>query len=124
MASKEEHGSENEISGGSDMDKNLPDSKVILPPSSRESIGRLFGSKAGFKDVRDDPNCPNVFHVKELKAVLDDEDNQCNIETKLLSSNLILEVVHLLFCRQWKFIAFSSLPATTDAVETSFNDTG
>ena len=88
----------------------------MLPPSCKESIGRLFGSRAAFKDVRDDPNCPNVFHVKELKNQIDDDSN---IDTKLLSSNLILEAIHLLFCRQWKLIAFSKLPVMPNKTEES-----
>ena len=89
----------------------------MLPPSCKESIGRLFGSKAIFKDVRDDPNCPDVFHVKELKNQIVDEDSKT--DTKLLSSNLILEAIHLLFCRQWKLIAFSKLPAISNKTEDS-----
>ena len=90
----------------------------MLPPSCKESIGRLFGSKAVFKDVRDDPNCPDVFHVKELKNQIVEEDDS-RTDTKLLSSNLILEAIHLLFCRQWKLIAFSKLPAISNKTEES-----
>ena len=103
----------------------MSDSKVVLPSSSRESIGRLFGTKADFKNVRDDPNCPNIFHIKELKTSLnDDGENASDTETKLLSSNLILEIVHLLFCRQWKFITYSNLPTSKDTNDTLLNDQG
>ena len=101
------------------LDKEVPCPKITLPPSCKESIGRLFGSKALFKDVRDDPNCPNVFQVKELNDDLNEEDSKT--DAKLLSSNLILEAVHLLFCRQWKLIAFSKLPAIANKVEESCN---
>ena len=100
-------------------DKDEESSKIALPISCKESIGRLFGSKAVFKDVRDDPNCPNVFQVKELKKSMNEEDSKT--ETKLLSSNLILEVIHLLFCRQWKLIAFSKLPLVSNETEESNN---
>ena len=90
----------------------------MLPPSCKESIGRLFGSKAVFKDVRDDPNCPDVFHVKELKNQMVEEDDS-RTDIKLLSSNLILEAIHLLFCRQWKLIAFSKLPAISNKTKES-----
>ena len=98
-------------------DKDEETSKIKLPTSCKESIGRLFGSKAVFKDVRDDPNCPNVFQVKELKKSMNEEDSKT--ETKLLSSNLILEAIHLLFCRQWKLIAFSKLPLVSNETEES-----
>ena len=98
-------------------DKDVESSKITLPTSCKESIGRLFGNKAVFKDVRDDPNCPNVFQVKELKKITNEDDS--NIETKLLSSNLILEAIHLLFCRQWKLIAFSKLPLVSNETEES-----
>ena len=103
-------------------DRDLSDRKVELPSSSKESIGRLFGSKADFKDVRDNPNCPNLFHVKELKTVSDEKDANSDIENKLLTSNLILEIVHLLFCRQWKYIAFSKIPAVSELSESLPND--
>lgn len=112
---KDENDCNNDI--GKDADKDVNGHKVVLPQSCKESIGRLFGSKAIFKDVRDDPNCPDVFHVKELKSQIAEEDSK--IDTKLLSSNLILEAIHLLFCRQWKLIAFSKLPAISNKTEES-----
>ena len=102
-----------------DAEKDVNGHKIVLPPSCKESIGRLFGSKAVFKDVRDDPNCPDVFHVKELKNEIVKEDDS-KTDTKILSSNLILEAIHLLFCRQWKLIAFSKLPAISNKTEESF----
>ena len=114
----------NEIAASKEeiAEKSIADPKVTLPPMCKESIGRLFGSKADFKDVRDDPKCPNVFHVKELRSMLDEDAISSKIDAKLLSSNLILEVVHLLFCRQWKFIAFSNLPALLKKDENETNN--
>ena len=103
-------------------ENNVPDPKITLPPSCKQSIGRLFGSKADFKDVRDDPKCPNLFQIKELKAMTDENDSTLQMETKLLSSNLILEIVHLLFCRQWKFVAFSHLPALSQSLQSTPKD--
>jgi len=103
-------------------DKNVPDTKITLPPSCKQSIGRLFGSKADFKDVRDDPKCPNLFQIKELKSMTDEKDSALQTETKLLSSNLILEIVHLLFCRQWKFVAFSHLPVLSQSLQSTSKD--
>ena len=115
--SEDKEKEENDCNDDIDAEKDVNGHKIVLPPSCKESIGRLFGSKAVFKDVRDDPNCPDVFHVKELKNEIVKEDSKT--DTKILSSNLILEAIHLLFCRQWKLIAFSKLPAISNKTEES-----
>ena len=116
---KDKENDVNHKDGDQKPDKDEESPKIKLPSSCKESIGRLFGSKAVFKDVRDDPNCPNVFQVKELKNVINEDDSKT--ETKLLSSNLVLESIHLLFCRQWKLIAFSKLPLVSNETEEPSN---
>ena len=71
----------------------------VLPESSKQTIGRLFGAKATYKDVKDDPDCPEEFEAPGGNGGFE-------------SSNFILEVVHILFCRQWKLIADAVLPKT------------
>ena len=53
-----------------------------------------------YKCTRDDPHCPSQF---DLKDHFKKTQNQNPFET--WCSRVVLEVVHLLFCRQWKFVA-------------------
>ena len=58
------------------------------------------------KRARDDPKCPSEFKFESLACT------EPKVAQKLLNSRLILEIAHLLFCRQWKLIAQSSVPQT------------
>jgi len=58
------------------------------------------------KRARDDPKCPSEFKFESLACT------KPNSAQKVLNSRLILEIAHLLFCRQWKLIAQSSVPKT------------
>ena len=57
------------------------------------------------KRARDDPKCPSEFTFESLAL------KEPKVTQKVLNSKLVLEIAHLLFCRQWKLIAHSPLPS-------------
>lgn len=71
------------------------ENKPAPPRVIKSFAGPMFN-----KNVRDDPQCPSEFTYKEEQ------------EGGLLCSQLVLEIAHLLFCRQWKLICHSTLPSS------------
>jgi len=65
------------------------------------------------KSARDDPKCPSEFAFPTLRA--SEENVEQKVRDKVQCSRLILEIAHLLFCRQWKLICHSSLPLQNSA---------
>ena len=61
------------------------------------------------KKARDDPKCPSEFKFDPLQ-ISKEEGSEPKTDDKILCSRLVLEIAHLLFCRQWKLICHSSLP--------------
>ena len=53
---------------------------------------------------KDDPECPSTFEI---------DNNLLNSDAgggRVIASRIVLEATHLLFCRQWKFVASVRLP--------------
>ena len=81
-------------------DEKVPKSRRDLPPVIKSFAKPMYNKKA-----RDDPKCPSEFKFETLAS----KDAQ-SVADKILCSRLILEIAHLLFCRQWKMICHSPLP--------------
>ena len=71
-----------------------------LPAVIKKFARPMYNRKA-----RDDPKCPSEFAIPSLITKADQK-----VSEKVLNSKLMLEVAHLLFCRQWKLICHSTLP--------------
>jgi len=94
-----------------DVDKNLPKKTRDLPPVIKKFAKPMYNKKA-----RDDPKCPSEFKFDPLQ-ISKEEGSEPKTDNKILCSRLVLEIAHLLFCRQWKLICHSSLPYQKSQME-------
>ena len=69
------------------------------------AVIKKFAKPMYNRNARDDPKCPSEFAIPSLFTKADQK-----VSEKVLNSKLMLEMAHLLFCRQWKLICHSSLP--------------
>ena len=80
------------------------------PPTSMTTKQKIpvksFARPMFNRRARDDPKCPSEFSFESLAL------KEPKVAQKVLNSKLVLEIAHLLFCRQWKLIAYSPLPST------------
>ena len=70
------------------------------------AVIKKFAKPMYNRQARDDPKCPSEFSIQSLVSQKEDQ----KVAHKVLNSRLVLEVAHLLFCRQWKLICHSTLP--------------
>lgn len=81
------------------VEDNPKSNKKDLPPVIKKFAKPMYNKRA-----RDDPKCPSEFKFEALA-------HKSEVKTKVLGSRLVLEIAHLLFCRQWKLVCHSSLPS-------------
>ena len=85
----------------------LAENDSQTPTSTKPKIPvKSFARPMFNKRARDDPKCPSEFAFDSLAL------KEPKVAQKVLNSKLVLEIAHLLFCRQWKLIAHSPLPST------------
>jgi hypothetical protein len=89
---------ENEASDNKNVEKSVVKKQ---PPLPVKTFAKPMFNKT---KARDDPNCPSEFNFETLAK------SDPKVPDKVLCSRLILEIAHLLFCRQWKMVSHSSLP--------------
>ena len=70
---------------------------------------KTFAKPMYNKRARDDPQCPHRFNFEILAK------SGQNTRDKAANSRLVLEIAHLLFCRQWKLVAKATLPKSRES---------
>ena len=79
--------------------------EVSKPRKDLPPVIKKFAKPMYNKNARDDPKCPSEFKFETLAS-----ENVQKLADKITCSKLVLEIAHLLFCRQWKLICHSPLP--------------
>ena len=85
---------------------NNSDSTSNVAKKDLPAVIKKFAKPMYNRQARDDPKCPSEFSIQSLVSHKEDQ----RVAHKVLNSRLVLEVAHLLFCRQWKLICHSTLP--------------